>query len=147
MGILDLFRKPLAVDDNVFGSLKLITFKDPAKNYFEGEIVFKPTGHTVELVIEASQATPSAAQKKLYTDVLESYQGLTVKMAPLVQKAISRDRITNFGKEFRALTLKIFRTSSGPARWEMSFESTDEEGEQFTVEFKGLEPVTVVAEE
>jgi hypothetical protein len=36
MGLFDLFKKPQTIQDDFFGTLTFMTFKDSTKNYFEG---------------------------------------------------------------------------------------------------------------
>jgi len=42
MGLFNLFKKPQTIQDDFFGTLTFIDFKDSTKNYFEGKGKFKP---------------------------------------------------------------------------------------------------------
>ena len=44
MGIFGLFKKPQTIQDDFFGTLTFMNFKDSTKNYFEGKGKFNPTG-------------------------------------------------------------------------------------------------------
>jgi hypothetical protein len=144
MGLFDLFRKPQTIQDDFFGRLTLMSFKDPTKNYFEGKGKFKPTGDEVEYFVDADLSGPTSEQRKFYHKVQDSYDEIISKIAPLIEdefKNWKEDfKINDFKTEFKLVALTIPRLNSNTTTWDMSFETIHDDNHQVTVDFKDFEP-------
>lgn len=148
MGLFDLFRKPQTIQDDFFGTMLFISFKDAAKNYFEGKGFFKPTGDEIEFLIRGDVGGPTMEQRQLYTRIQDSYDEIVARVVPLVERELKEwredNRIRDFKKEFKPVSIEISRIAATPARWEMTFEAVHEDEHQVTVEFRNLEPENVL---
>ena len=147
MGLFDLFRKPQTLQDDFFGTLTFISFKDAARNYCEGRGTFKPTGNEIEFLIRCNEGGPAKEQQQLYIRIQDSYDEIVTRIAPLIEKELKEWRedykIKDFKKEFKPVSVEISRMSATSARWDMIFEANHEDELQVTVEFRNLEPEKV----
>ncbi len=148
MGLFDLFRKTQTIQDDFFGTLTFISFKDAGKNYFEGNGIFKPTGDEIEFLIRGDAGGPTQEQRQLYARIQDSYDKIVTNIVPLVESELKEWRtdhkVRNFRKEFKPVSVEISRIGVAPARWEMTFEAMQEDEIQFTVDFKDFEPEKVL---
>lgn len=144
MGLFDLFKKPQIIQDDFFGSLRFMTFKDSTKNYFEGKGILKPTTDEIEYFIEADLSGPTIDQRNFYDKVQNSFDEITSKVTPLIEdefKNWKEDfKIKDFKKEFKPVALTIPRMTSKPLTWDISFETIHDDNHQITVDFKDFEP-------
>ena len=148
MGLFDLFKKPQTIQDDFFGKLTFMSFKDPAKNYFEGKGKFRPTGDEIEYFIDADLIGPTHEQRNFYNRVQDSYDELVSRITPLIEdefKNWKEDfKIKNFKKEFTLVAVSIPRLNTNPTTWDMSFETIHDSDHQVTVDFKDFEPVGIL---
>ena len=144
MGLFDIFKKSQTIQDDFFGKLTFISFKDPTMNCFEGKGKFKPTGDTIEYTIEADLSGPTNDQRNFYNKVQDLYDEIISKITPLIEdefKNWKEDfKIKDFKKEFKLVAVTIPRLSSNAATWAMSFETIHDNNHQVTVDFKDFEP-------
>jgi hypothetical protein len=144
MGLFDLFKKPQVIQDDFFGTLTFMIFKDPTKNYFEGKGKFKPTGEEIEYLVGADLSGPTNDQRNFYNKVQDSYEELISRITPLIEdefKNWKEDfKIKDFKKEFKLVAMTIPRLNSNAISWDMSFETIHEADHQITVDFKNFEP-------
>ncbi|WP_266366090.1 hypothetical protein [Tellurirhabdus rosea] len=80
MGLFDLFKKPAIVNDDFFGALRLVDFKDASKGYFEGKGHFAPTGNDIEYIIQADKNGPTNEQKQFYRDLQSNFNQTLTKL-------------------------------------------------------------------
>lgn len=150
MGLFDLFKKPVTIQDPIFGTLQWMGSKDASKKYFIGSGMFAPTKETIEYVIEADASGPTTAQREFYQYIQTNYDVLTEKAIPLIEKEYRQDmeefKISNFKKEFKISSLTIPRLERTPLDWDMSFESIADENYFFLIDFKDFEPIQVHVE-
>jgi len=85
MGIFDIFKKPIIIEDDFFGKLRFMKMKDPEKSYLEGKGLFKPTGKEIGYIIKGKESGPEQKQKEFYKWIQENYRELTTKLSPLVE--------------------------------------------------------------
>ena len=86
MGLFDLFKKPQTIQDDFFGTLTFMSFKDPTKNYFEGKGKFNPTGDEIEYFVEADLSGPTNDQRNFYNKVEGLYDEIISKVIPLIER-------------------------------------------------------------
>jgi hypothetical protein len=148
MGLFDLFKKPQTIQDDCFGTLTFMSFKDTSKNYFEGKGKFKPTGDEIEYFIDGEFSGPTAEQRNFYNKVQDSYGEIISKIIPLIEDEFKnwKDdfKIKDFKKEFKLVAVTIPRLNSGPANWDMSFETIHDDNHQITIDFKDFDPEGVL---
>ncbi len=148
MGLFDLFRKTQTIQDDFFGTLTFISFKDAAKNYFEGKGVFKPTGNEIEFLIRGDAGGPTQEQRQLYAKIQDSYDEIVIRIVPLIQRELKEwradNKIRDFRKEFKPASVTIPRIAGTPIRWEMTFEAIHEDEIEFTVDFNDFEPEKIL---
>jgi hypothetical protein len=144
MGFFDVFKKPQVIKDDFFGALTYMTFKDPAKNFFEGKGMFKPTSAEIEYFIEADVSGSTNDQRHFYDNVQASYDDIISKIIPLIEdefKNWKEDfKIENFKKEFKLVAMTIPRLNKNTTIWDMSFETIHDDNHRVTVELKDFEP-------
>jgi hypothetical protein len=144
MGLFDLFKKPLTIQHDFFGTLIFMTFKDSTKNYFEGKGKFKPTGDEIEYFVGADLNGPTNDQREFYIKVQDSYDDLISKITPLIEDEFKnwKDdfKVKDFKKEFKLVAVTIPRLNTNVTIWDMSFETIHDDNHQVTVDFKDFEP-------
>jgi len=148
MGLFDLFKKPQTIQDDFFGTLKFMSFKDSTKNYFEGKGKFKPTGDEIEYFISGELSGPTIDQRLFYNKVQDSYDDIILKIIPLIEDEFKNwneeFKIKDFKKEFKLVAMKIPRLDSKPTTWDMAFETIHDDNHQVTVDFKDFEPDGII---
>ena len=85
MGIFSLFKKSTIVQDDFFGELRYMDFKDKTKGYFEGKGLFAPTKVEIEYLIEADKSGPTDEQKEFYRDLQRNFEQYTQKIKLLIE--------------------------------------------------------------
>jgi hypothetical protein len=144
MGLFDLFKKPQIIQDNFFGPLRFIEFKNSTKNYFEGKAIFKPTGNEIEYFIKADLSGPTTDQRDFYDKVQNSYDEIISKVIPIIEDELKDwkedSRIKDFKKEFKPVALTIPRMTTKPLIWDISFETIHDDNHHVTIDFKDFEP-------
>jgi hypothetical protein len=147
MGIFDLFKKPLILQDELFGPLTYIKAKDPSKSYFMGSGVFAPTNDEIELYIFTYENGPSQAEREFYKTVENSYDSLITMMIPLVEIELKKQgeshKVKNFKDEFKVRELTIPALNKKPFHWEITFEVIPGDIDELIVEFEDFRPVRV----
>ena len=148
MGLFDIFKKPVAIQNDFFGNLRFRKMKAEGKSYFEGKGIFKPTGKEIEYFITANEDGPDQKQKEFYNWIQENYSDLVIKFKPLIEDEFRNWKedftIKNFDSEFQLVALTIPNQDMKPLKWDLSFDTEHDENHQFTVEFSGVEPQAVL---
>lgn len=148
MGLFDIFKKPIIIEDDFFGRLKFMKMKNAEKNYFEGKGLFEPTGKEIELFINGSEKGPDQKQKEFYSWLQRNFKELAFKATPLIEDEFRNwkedFKIKDFDKEFSLVALTIPSQETTPIEWNMSFETIHDENHQVTIEFLGNEPKEVL---
>lgn len=148
MGLFNPLKKPHSLQDDFFGPLTFMSFKDSTKNYYEGKGKFKPTGEQIEYFIEADLSGPTTEQRYFYGKLQESYDDLASQIGPLIENELrnwNEDfKIRDFRKEFKVVAVTIPRLDSSPSTWDMSFETIHDNNHQIVVEFKDFQPERIL---
>jgi len=144
MGLFNLFKKPTIIQDNFFGSLRFMDFKDPSKNYFEGKGYFTPTQSETEYLIQADIEGPTDEQQQFYRDLQDNFIHYIQKIKPLIEEEFRNWKedfeIKNFTNEFALVCLTIPRHGLRPLIWDMTFTTVHDLNHQVTIDFVDNEP-------
>ncbi|MBL0135488.1 MAG: hypothetical protein IPP79_16715 [Chitinophagaceae bacterium] len=144
MGLFSLFKKPVIVQDDLFGRLQFIDSKDPSNNYFEGAGFFEPTQCDTEYLIQADIEGPTDEQRQFYLDLQANFEQYVEKITPLIEGEFQNWRedfkITNFTEEFTLVCITIPRQDTYPLIWDMAFTTIHDLDHHVTIDFIGKEP-------
>lgn len=82
-----LFRKPITVEDEVFGLMTFIPHrKDVTQSYFEsGPMHFAPAAREIQCFIDADIQGPTSGQRYFYQWIEASYHGLSQKLISIIE--------------------------------------------------------------
>lgn len=148
MGLFNLFKKPVIIEDSFFGKLRYLDFKGPSGGYFEGEGVFSPINQEIGYMIQADISGPTEEQKEFYRELQKNFNCYTEKIRPLVEDEFRNWKegfeIQDFNNEFTLESLTIPRLDSLPLIWNMSFTTIHDRDHQVTIDFKDHEPVGIL---
>ena len=143
MGLFNLFKKSVFVQDDLFGRLQFVDFKDSTKNYFEGAGFFAPTQSETDYLIRADIEGPTEEQRQFYLDLQANFEQYVEKITPLIEGEFQNWRedfkITNFTKEFSLVCITIPRQDILPMVWEMAFTTIHDLDHHVTIDFIGNE--------
>lgn len=144
MGLFDNFKKPVTIQDEFFGKLRFMKMKTDGNSYFEGKGHLKPIGKEIAYFITANEDGPNQKQRDFYNWVQENYSNLAMNIKPLIEDEFRNWKedftIINFDSEFHLVALTIPNQDKKPLKWDLSFDTEQDENHQITVEFSGHEP-------
>ena len=148
MGLFNLFKKPIIIQDDFFGALRFMDFKDSSKDYFEGKGHFIPTNSETEYLIQADDKGPTDEQKQFYRDLQDNFQQYLEKIKPLIEDEFRNWKeefeIKDFNKEFTLVCITIPRHDSSPLKWDMAFTTIHDLNHQVTIDFVDKEPISIL---
>lgn len=148
MGLFNLFKKPTILQDDFFGSLRFMDFKDSSKNYFEGRGRFLPTDNETDYLIQADKDGPSENQKQFYRDLQIHFTQYIEKITPLIEDEFRNWKedfeIQDFRKEFQLVCITIPRLDNRPIIWDMAFTTIHDLNHHVTIDFVGDEPNGII---
>lgn len=144
MGLFGLFKKPTIIQDNFFGKLRFVDFKDASKNYFEGKGYFTPTDSVIEYLIQADKDGPGDMQKQFYQDLQADFATYIQKMKPMIEDEFRNWKedfvIKDFNKEFKLVCVTIPGPGRSPTKWDMAFTTIHDLNHQVTIDFTDNHP-------
>ena len=148
MGLLDLFKKSVTVEDKFFGRLKFMKIKNnPSKSYFEGKGMFSPTGREIDYFIVAAETGPEPDQQDFYRQIQQNWDLIVEKIKPVIELEFRNWKadfaIADFNKEFMLVGLTIPRQKPQPVEWDLAFDTIHDENHQVTVYLKGYAPTGI----
>ena len=149
MGLLDfLFGKTKTVEDEFFGKLLFMEFKDTSKNYFEGRRLFKPSNQNIELAIDGNLPGPTETQKQFFQRIENDYKILTEKASSLITEEFQNWRpdfqIQNFDQEFWPVHMTIPQIGDREAIWELAFNTSHDRNHTVTITYKDFEATDIL---
>lgn len=148
MGLFSLFKKAVILEDDFWGKLRFINFKDSAKNYFEGKGYFSPTNSDTEYLIQAGKEGPTEKQKQFYLDLQAGFSKYIEKIQPLIENEFRNWKedfiITDFNKEFQLVCITIPWLDKKPFKWDMAFTTIHDLNHQITIEFVDDNPESIL---
>ncbi|ATL48167.1 hypothetical protein COR50_13895 [Chitinophaga caeni] len=141
MGLFSLFKRPKFIEDEYFGKLRLVTFKDSSKNYFEGKVKFHPTGVEVMIMLDAVADKPTAAQRSFYKNIEEHIDNYITKFTGNIEHELGEwipgFKIKDFHGEFQLVYVNIPGLQIEPVEWELTFETYHAGSHHIVVLFAG----------
>jgi hypothetical protein len=147
MGLFNLFKKPPKIQDETFGEMVYCDFKDPSKNFFEGQGLFKPRQKTIGFTIDADESGPTRDQKDFYHSVENKYGQIKAAMIPLLNSELTDwyegNKIEDFDSEFELESIVIPRMDKAPVQWSMVYVAKKIK-HWATIEFVDFEPKHVL---
>lgn len=148
MGLFNLFKKPTIVQDDLFGALRFVGFKDSSKNYFEGKGHFKPTDSITQYLIQADKDGPTDKQKQFYIALQSNFTNYIQKIKPLIEDEFRNWKegfeIKNFNKEFELVCITIPRLDNKPVMWDMAFTTIHDLNHHITIDFIDDNPTSIL---
>lgn len=144
MGLFNLFKKPTVIQNDFFGRLRFMDFKDSSKTYFEGKGFFAPTNSETEYLIQADIEGPTHSQREFYDDLQNNFEQYVLKIKPLIEDEFRNWKedfeIKDFNKEFCLVCITIPRLDSRPLMWDMAFATVHDLNHHVTIDFMDSEP-------
>lgn len=146
MGFWNFFSSKLPqTGDEFFGALLFREdVKDPAKNYFECQRIFAPSGKMIEIALAGQLSGPTQPQKDFFRQLEIDYFLLIARLKEAIEQAFSAwmklPVIQNFEVEFRPTYLSIPTCEEQPVAWEITFDTVHDLNHIVTVEMLGYEP-------
>lgn len=144
MGLFNLFKKPIIIQDEFFGRLRYTKFKNPRDGFFEGEGFFASTNNKIGYTIEAEETGPTEGQREFCRKVQNNFEQYVEKIKPLIEDEFRNWKddfeITDFKTEFALNSLTIPRMYSNPVLWDMCFTSIHDDNHFVIIKFENDEP-------
>lgn len=148
MGFFNLFKKQPTIQDEFFGKLTFIDFRDSSKDYFEGRGKFSPTNDEIEYLVDGDIIGPTKEQRDFYKKIEDSYDEIIAKISPLIEQEFRNWKedfeIKDFRKEFTPIGLSIPRLTAEVIAWNISFNTIHDRNHQITVDLENFEPEGVL---
>jgi hypothetical protein len=126
MGLFDIFKKKPKFTDDIFGELGYTTFKDSAKNFYDGEVRFQRK--LIGIIIEADENGPTGKQKDFFEKIDKEY--ITIKdniIIPFLKKEledhIEEAGLNNFDSEFEFAAITIGQFKNESIEWSITYDS------------------------
>jgi hypothetical protein len=147
MGLFNLLKKSPKFQDDFFGELTFIEFKDPSKNYFEGRISFKPGSKITEALIPGDINGPDSGQKEFFIKLQDNFDDYVEKVIPLIENEFRNWKeefsIADFNKEFFLDCVTSPRIGTKPLKWELSFTTVHDKNHWIIIEFSDESPIGI----
>ena len=148
MGLFNIFKKPIIVNDEYIGTLRFVEFKDSTKDYFEGKAHFAPTDSVTEIFVQADRNGPTDEQREFYRDFQSNFRVYIEKIQPLIENEFRNWQenfiIHDFTKEFKLVCITIPRFAKKPLSWDLSFTTSHDKEHYVTIDFMDFEPIGVL---
>ena len=127
MPFFKYFQKKLKFTDEVFGELSYTTFKDPSKNYYEGEVSFQ--GKQIGITIDADKNGPTAEQQAFFKRLNATYSQTKERViVPFLKKELAH-KVQNTGLDsfdenfvLDGISLGVFK--EGETEWTITYDAT-----------------------
>lgn len=120
MGFFNLFRKPLKIEDDVFGVMTAVD-----KNSFECHSFFMPESRVIGVCLDVIGATPSVAQKEFYRNIQSKYEQLKEMLIPVLNEELydwyDGRSIQDFNEEFELESISVPVMEDGPVAWTITY--------------------------
>lgn len=134
--------------DEEFGHMRWISTDRKGGGYFECRGRFRPTGHVLDIMVDAPPNGPTAAQRAFYQAVEAEYSQLVSAMQPLVEAEFRNWQpdfaIQNFAAEFWPVGVAIPHIMANkPVEWELSFDTRHDLNHMVTVLYQNFQPYAV----
>lgn len=142
MGIFDFFKKKPKFQDDLFGALGYITFKDESKNFYNGDIYFQ--GFSIGITIDADEKGPNKAQKDFFKTLDNEYVSIKEEIIlPFLKEEladnIEESGLSKFDTEFELDSISIERFTNQEAVWSITYDAKPMR-HFVTIDFEGMTP-------
>jgi hypothetical protein len=146
MGLFSfLFRRPVFIDDVVFGRLRQEIFDKRTGNawFVTEELAFTPTGSVIGCDISAAENGPTAAQRNFYRHIEQHYAELVSTLIPVIEDEFQNwrpdFRVGDFATEFwlTGISIPLLNTWPEPIKWNWSFETVHDANHMLTFYMSG----------
>lgn len=142
MGLFNLFRKPLKIEDVVFGVMTAVD-----KNGFECQSFFMPESRLVGVCLHVIDAAPSVAQKEFYRKIQSKYEQLKEVLIPVLNDELydwyDGRSIQDFDKELELESISVPVIEDGPVTWSITYVAK-QINHWATIELLDFIPISVV---
>ncbi|MFC4794134.1 hypothetical protein ACFPAF_18685 [Hymenobacter endophyticus] len=134
--------------DEKFGQMRWISTDRKGGGYFECRSRFQPTGHMLDIAVDAPADGPTVAQRNFYKDIETNYSWLVGVMQPLIEAEFRNWQpgfaIQDFSAELWPVGLDIPQLiDNKPVKWELSFETAHDLNHMVTVLYQNFQPYAV----
>jgi hypothetical protein len=145
MGLFDFFKKPIVLNDPIFGEIK-----SNGKGSFSCDCLFRPIHKKISCFIEADESGPTEEQRQFYKTIEDRYPELRAKIIPVMidtfRNAYEDFEIKDFDSEFVLSSISLPQTGTKPFVWDICYYRNDKDDDHdFTITFNDLEPEEGVA--
>ena len=144
-----LFARPKYLGDVVFGRLRRdgVDRRTGKAWLVAEELVFAPTGDTINCYIEAFATGPTREQQLFFQRIEHQYPVLSARLVPVLERSFHYRnpafRIHHFAAEFQLTDISIpvlAAEQTDPVAWEWSFRTVHDATHTFTVYMHGDTP-------
>jgi hypothetical protein len=148
---LKLWLSPPRMNDPAFGSLVFMHIsKWPERSYWECEWSFPETGTVVGISLPGGEAGPQPEAREFYLGLPKRFKHILVLCRPKLEQAFRDWRKRELPQDiFTVLKLAGFGLEDPkeqPVRWDVGFETTDDDWLGITIAFVGDTPMDPVVD-
>ena len=130
-------------DDPIFGSM---VYMGDRLKYWEGQILFAPTGSTIEVFVDGPADDGMEEQHIFFQRVIQEWPALSSSIGRfLIEQSYEREPKIRIDS-FRICSLSIPAGSIENADWEVSFDTLPDRDHIWAVHMKGLVPLGFVVD-
>lgn len=142
---LKLWLSPPKMIDPDFGNLTFLHMeKHPERSYWECQWMFRPTGTVVGITLRGGESGPSNDARQFYLGLPERYDSILTACRPGLEQVFRDWRAGHVPEDvFTAVKLTGFGLEDPkeqPIRWDVGFETTDDDWLAITIPFVGDSP-------
>lgn len=143
MGLFDFFKKPVKIQDEVFGELTI------DKGFVSGcDCFFKPLDKNIECLIDAGENGPNEEQRNFYKSIEQNYPLLRQKIVPIMLDTFQNWKedfeIKDFDSEFSLSSISLPKIDATPVVWQVCYSSIHDDHD-FTIKVVDLNPEDRIA--
>jgi hypothetical protein len=148
---LKLWLSPPKMSDPDFGTLRFIHIdKHPKRSYWEGEWSFPPTGTVVSIALDGDESGPNDEARQFYLGLPARFESILKACRFGLEQVFREWRDEQLPQDiFAVVQLTGFEVEGpveDPVRWEVSFETTDDDWLGIAVPFAGNTPSAPVVD-
>ena len=142
---LKLWLSPPKMSDPDFGNLRFMHIeKHPERSYWECQWTFPPTGTVVHIALHGRESGPDHEARQFYLGLPARFDSLLKACRPTLEQVFRQWRDKQLPQDiFTVVRLTGFGVEDPqeePVRWQVSFETTDDDWLGITIPFAGETP-------
>jgi hypothetical protein len=148
---LRLWLSPLRMADPDFGPLVFMHIsKWPERSYWEAQWKFPATGTEVGISLRGDESGPTPESRLFYLSLLPRFDSILTACRPKLERVFQEWRKQELPQDlFSVLKLTGFGLEDPleqPVRWDVWFETTDDDWLGITIPFAGESPQDAVVD-